>query len=52
MSVGLGSFSGDYSTSWQIVMSVAILATLPPSLLFILAQKAFVENVTAGSVKG
>ena len=30
VSVGLGSFTGDYSTSWQQIMAVATLSTLPP----------------------
>ncbi|MBL8837345.1 MAG: carbohydrate ABC transporter permease [Alphaproteobacteria bacterium] len=52
VSVGLGSFSGDYATSWQKVMAVATISTLPPAILFLFVQRAFVENVSAGGVKG
>lgn len=52
VSVGLGSFSGDYATSWQKVMAVATISTLPPAILFLFVQRAFVDNVSAGGVKG
>jgi len=52
VSVGLGSFSGDYATSWQKVMAVATISTLPPAILFLFVQRAFVENAAAGGVKG
>lgn len=52
VSVGLGSFAGDYATSWQHVMAVAFVSTLPPAVLFILVQRAFVANLTQGGVKG
>lgn len=52
VSVGLGSFTGDYSTSWQQIMAVAVVATLPPAVLFLFVQKAFVENMSAGGIKG
>lgn len=52
VSVGLGSFAGDYSTSWQQIMAVATFTTLPPVLLFVFVQKAFVENMSAGGLKG
>jgi len=52
VSVGLGSFTGDYTTSWQHVMAVATVSTVPPAILFIMVQRAFVANLAQGSVKG
>lgn len=52
VSVGLGSFTGDYSTSWQHVMAVATISTLPPAILFIMVQRAFIANLAQGGVKG
>jgi multiple sugar transport system permease protein len=52
VSVGLGSFTGDYSTSWQHVMAIAALSTLPPAILFIMVQRAFIANLAQGGVKG
>jgi len=52
VAVGLGSFVGDYSVSWQQVMAVATISTLPPAILFMLVQRAFVSNLSAGAVKG
>lgn len=51
-SVGLGSFAGDNSVSWQQIMAVAFFTTLPPVVLFIFVQRAFVENMSAGGLKG
>jgi multiple sugar transport system permease protein len=52
ISVGLGSFAGDYSVSWQQIMAVAVVSTLPPAILFLLIQRAFVANMSAGGLKG
>ena len=52
VSVGLGSFTGDYSTSWQHVMAVALVSTLPPAILFVMVQRAFIANLAQGGVKG
>jgi multiple sugar transport system permease protein len=52
VSVGLGSFTSDYSTSWQQIMAVATTSTLPPVILFLFVQKAFVESLAAGGLKG
>lgn len=52
VAVGFGSFVGDYSISWQHVMAVATISTLPPAILFMLVQRAFVSNLAAGAVKG
>ncbi len=51
-SVGLGSFTGDYSTSWQQIMAVATLSTLPPAILFLFVQRAFVDGIASGGLKG
>lgn len=52
VAVGLGSFTSDYSTSWQKIMAVATFSTLPPAILFLFVQRAFIANMAAGSVKG
>jgi multiple sugar transport system permease protein len=52
VSVGLGSFTGDYSTSWQQIMAVATLSTLPPAILFLFVQRAFVDGIASGGLKG
>ena len=39
-------------TNWNRNMAMSILCMLPPVIVFIIAQKYFVEGITSGSVKG
>jgi multiple sugar transport system permease protein len=49
---GLGLLQGSYTTSYEIIMAGAVVATLPALLLFILAQRFIIEGVSATGVKG
>lgn len=40
------------ATAWNQVLAMSTIAVLPSIVLFFLAQKYFVEGITAGSVKG
>jgi len=51
MSVALTKFVGQYSTSWQYVFGVSIVAIIPVVVLFMLIEKRLVGGLTAGSVK-
>jgi multiple sugar transport system permease protein len=51
LSVALTKFVGQYSTSWQYVFGVSIVAILPVVILFMLIEKRLVGGLTAGSVK-
>jgi multiple sugar transport system permease protein len=50
-SIGIGSFFGEFGTSWAGVMSASLLFTAPPIVLFLLVQRQFVDRI-AGGVKG
>jgi len=50
-SVGLYSFQGQYVTPPQEIMATAALFTIPPVLLFLFAQRAFVSGLAAGGVQ-
>lgn len=50
--VGLASFQGQFDTNWPLIMAGSTIAALPPILLFIVAQRWFVQGMTAGAVKG
>lgn len=52
LSVGLNSFQGEYVTHWSSMLAAATLFTLPPLVLFLLAQRHMVGGLTAGAVKG
>ncbi|THD46650.1 MAG: carbohydrate ABC transporter permease [Bradyrhizobium sp.] len=50
--LGLMAFQGQYSTSWQLVLTFITLTILPAILMFIMAQRYIVAGLTAGAVKG
>jgi multiple sugar transport system permease protein len=52
LSVGLSSFHGLYETNWPYLMAASTLALIPIVLVFIFAQKYFVEGIAITGVKG
>jgi multiple sugar transport system permease protein len=50
--VGLASFSGEFQTEWEMVMTGASVATLPMLLVFIALQKYIVRGVMLAGLKG
>jgi multiple sugar transport system permease protein len=51
ISVGLGSFRGEYITYWNEVMAASLVGTLPIILIFLLLERQLVGGLTAGAVK-
>ncbi len=43
---GLQAFSGRYLTEWTYWMAGTMMATLPPILLFLIAQKQFISGLS------
>jgi multiple sugar transport system permease protein len=52
LSVALANFRSLYHVQWNLTMAATLLFMLPVILLFLAAQKAFVEGVTLTGVKG
>ena len=52
LSLGLSQFRTQYQVQWNLTMMATILFMAPVILLFLAAQKAFVEGVTLTGVKG
>jgi len=50
--VALLNLNGELDTSFQGIMALAVLTTLPPALLFVLAQRRVIGGMTEGAVKG
>jgi len=50
--VGLALFKGQYAIQWEMMMAGACFSVLPIALLFLLAQRFFIEGLTQGAVKG
>ncbi|OYN99556.1 carbohydrate ABC transporter permease [Enemella evansiae] len=51
VTVALQNLSGNFSVSWNAVMSGALITGLPTMLLYLLLGRFFVQGLTAGSVK-
>jgi multiple sugar transport system permease protein len=51
ISVGLGSFRGEYITYWNEVMAASLVGTLPIIVIFLLLERQLVGGLTAGAVK-
>lgn len=52
VSLGLSEFRSSRHVDYQLMMAACVLFTLPITILFFAAQRAFVEGVTVTGVKG
>ena len=52
ISLGLSEFRSSRHVDYELMMAACVLFTLPVTVLFFLAQRAFVEGVTVTGVKG
>lgn len=50
--VGLALFRGQHNIDWELMMAGACFSIIPIAILFILAQRHFIQGLTAGAVKG
>lgn len=50
--IGLSTLITPYGNNYDMLMPGAVLAVIPIIILFMLNQKAFMEGLTVGSVKG
>lgn len=48
----LASFKGLYSTDWSLLMAGGIIVLIPMIVVFVAAQKYFVEGIQLGALKG
>lgn len=49
--IGIASFLGVYDLPWDTIMAATFIFTIPPVVLFLFAQRGFVDSV-GGAVKG
>jgi multiple sugar transport system permease protein len=52
LSVGLAQFRTIHQVQWNLTMAATLIVIAPVILLFLFAQRAFVEGVTLTGVKG
>ncbi|MFW5686184.1 MAG: carbohydrate ABC transporter permease [Spirochaetota bacterium] len=50
--IGLASQIDPYGTGFQVLLPGAVLAILPPVVVFVFGQKYFVSGLTIGGIKG
>ena len=49
--VGLALFRGQYQMDWEKMMAASCFAIIPIVIIFLIAQKFFIEGLTTGAVK-
>ncbi len=52
MPVALALFRGEFFTQTNLMMAAATLTILPPLLIFLMAQRYFVQGITMSGLKG
>ncbi len=51
LQIALNSFKGTYSSNWPTMMAGTIVALLPTLLIYILAQKYFIQGIATAGMK-
>ncbi len=52
VTLGLSFFQGAKETSWDLLMAGALMAMIPPMILFFIAQKRLLGGLAAAGIKG
>jgi multiple sugar transport system permease protein len=52
LQLGLSTFQGAHSTAWTLLMAGNVLAVVPMLLVFLLAQRQFIESIASAGVTG
>jgi multiple sugar transport system permease protein len=50
--VGLASFSSEFQTEWEMIMTGAAVATIPTLLVFLLLQRYIIGGIMLTGLKG
>jgi multiple sugar transport system permease protein len=51
ITAGLATLQGQFITDWPVIVSGALLGTIPTLLVFLFLQRYFIEGLTLGSTK-
>ncbi|MEO0635671.1 MAG: carbohydrate ABC transporter permease [Pseudomonadota bacterium] len=51
ITAGIESIKGQYLTTWSLYSAAALMAAVPPVLMFFAMQKHFIAGLTLGAVK-
>ncbi len=50
--LGIALFVEEFNVAWHLMMAAIVVATLPMLIVFLLAQKQFIEGITLSGLKG
>ena len=50
--IGLAAFQGLYGVQYNLLMAGAVLSVIPVLIVFIFAQKQFIEGIAITGLKG
>ena len=50
--MAIALFHGQHATSWGLVFAASMIAFIPVLIVFLLAQKHFVQGLSLGAIKG
>jgi multiple sugar transport system permease protein len=50
--IGLASFQSENVTLYTLIMAASIISIVPVVLMYIVAQKSFVEGIATSGLKG
>jgi multiple sugar transport system permease protein len=52
LAVGLNVFRNQYATQWNYLMAASLVVMLPCAIIFMVAQRYFVEGIALSGIKG
>ena len=52
LQLGLSSFVGSHTTNWPVLMAGTVMTQVPMLLIFLVAQRWFVQSFASSGVKG
>ncbi len=52
LSLGLLGFFGSHGAAWGPLMAASVMFTIPTSLLFLLAQRSYIQGIVTTGLKG
>jgi ABC-type glycerol-3-phosphate transport system permease component len=50
--VGLSAFQGQYNVQWHLLMAGAVIALIPVLIVYVVAQRRFVQGITLSGLAG
>jgi multiple sugar transport system permease protein len=51
VTAGLATLQGQYVMNWTVIISGALIATIPTVIVFIFLQRFFIQGLTLGATK-